>query len=57
MVYVFKGEKSIQYAESELMGLVFEGFSDNLKEIADKQGELKIGRTVHFFMEDTTGMC
>lgn len=57
MVYTFKGEKSIQYAESELMELVFEGFSDNLKEIADKQGELKIGRKVHFFMEDTTGMC
>lgn len=53
----YKGEKSIQYAESELMELVFEDFSDNLKEIADKQRELKIGRKVHFFIEDITGMC
>lgn len=32
------------------MELVFDHFSDNLKEIADKQGELKIGRKVDFFL-------
>lgn len=40
------------------MELVFDHFSDNLKEIADKQGELKIGRKVDFFfMDDITGKC
>lgn len=59
MVYIFQTKRVKHYSVSSrvwTLELTFEGFSDDLKEIVDKQGELKVGRK-SFLMGDVIGIC
>lgn len=52
MVYIFQTKKVKQYSVSSrvwTLELTFEGFSGDLKEIVDKQSELKIRRKIRVF--------